>query len=94
MKCTGYKCLYVASYLPRPSTAEIQLPLNISCPQPHAATSSVVTSIPLQALMDSSNKGEEGVPLQKLLPTLNTSRSQASLLKESRSQATLKTSQA
>ncbi len=44
--------------------------------------------------MDSSNKGEEGVQLQKLLPTLQTSRSQASLLKESRSQASLKTSQA
>eukprot|EP00891_Asterochloris_glomerata_P006384 jgi/Astpho2/6384/fgenesh1_pg.00091_%23_43_t len=47
-----------------------------------------------KALMDSSNKGEEGVQLQKLLPALQTSRSQASLLKESRSQASLKTSQA
>ena len=48
----------------------------------------------LQALLDSSSKGEEGVLLQKLMPTLQTSRSQASLLKESRSQASLKASQA
>ena len=60
--------------------------------QPHT----FLTSAPcaLQALLDSSSKGEEGVPLQKLMPAMQTSRSQASLLKESRSQASLKASQA
>ena len=70
---------------------EVKYPHHQQCYGPHPSNNAPSA---LQALMDSSNKGEEGVQLQKLLPALQTSRSQASLLKESRSQASLKTSQA